>query len=62
MQKAYAAVPMQDFNEVWTDEKLYAKYGFTDEEITYIESSIRNEFSLHEFELRMKNAYRIENS
>lgn len=41
MQKAYAAVPMQDFNEVWTDEKLYAKYGFTDEEITYIESSIR---------------------
>ena len=37
----YDLVPMQDFNEVWNDEKLYAKYGFTDEEITYIELSIR---------------------
>ena len=25
-----------------TDEELYAKYGFTDEEITFIESLIRS--------------------
>ena len=37
----YDLVPMQDFSEAWTDEKLYAKYGFTDEEIAYIESSIK---------------------
>ena len=37
----YSLVPMQDFNESWTDEKLYAKYGLTDEEINFIESMIR---------------------
>ena len=42
MQKAYATVPTQDFREVWTDEKLYKKYGFTVDEIAYIESYIRN--------------------
>lgn len=39
--KAYAFVPIQDFSEPWTDEKLYAKYGLTDEEIAFIESMIR---------------------
>ncbi len=39
--KAYSFVPMQDFNEVWTDEKLYKKYGLTDDEIAFIESMIR---------------------
>jgi len=34
-------VPAQDFSEPWTDEKLYAKYGLTDEEINFIESMIR---------------------
>ncbi len=34
-------VPMQDFNESWTDEKLYAKYGLTQEEIDFIESIVR---------------------
>lgn len=34
-------VPHLDFNEPWTDEKLYAKYGLTDEEIAFIESMIR---------------------
>ena len=34
-------VPIQDFTEEWTDEKLYAKYGLTEEEITFIESMIR---------------------
>ena len=37
----YQFVPMQDFNEEWTDEKLYKKYGLTDEEIAFIESMIR---------------------
>lgn len=39
--KAYSFVPMQDFTETWTDEKLYKKYGLTEEEITFIESMIR---------------------
>ncbi len=37
----FSFVPMQDFYESWTDEKLYAKYGLTDEEISFIESMIR---------------------
>jgi site-specific DNA-methyltransferase (adenine-specific) len=39
--KAYSFVPIQDFSESWTDEKLYAKYGLTQEEIAFIESMIR---------------------
>jgi site-specific DNA-methyltransferase (adenine-specific) len=34
-------VPVQDFSKPWTDEKLYAKYGLTNEEIAFIESMIR---------------------
>ncbi|MCC7222357.1 MAG: Eco57I restriction-modification methylase domain-containing protein [Chitinophagales bacterium] len=34
-------VPVQDFSEPWTDEKLYKKYGLTEEEIAFIESMIR---------------------
>jgi len=41
MQKVYSFVPMQDFSEDWTDEKLYAKYGLTSDEIAFIESMIR---------------------
>jgi site-specific DNA-methyltransferase (adenine-specific) len=41
MKKAYSFVPIQDFNEPWTDEKLYKKYGLTQEEIDFIESMIR---------------------
>ena len=37
----FAFVPIQDFTEPWTDEKLYAKYGLTEEEIAFIESMIR---------------------
>lgn len=37
----YRLVPLQDFNEEWTDEKLYKKYGLTQEEIDFIESMIR---------------------
>lgn len=37
----YHFVPMQDFNEEWTDEKLYAKYGLDESEIAFIESMIK---------------------
>jgi site-specific DNA-methyltransferase (adenine-specific) len=37
----FSFVPMQDYNEYWTDEKLYAKYGLTADEIAFIESMIR---------------------
>jgi len=34
-------VPMLDMTRRWTDEELYARYGLSDEEIAYIESSIK---------------------
>lgn len=37
----YIFVPIQDFNEPWTDEKLYAKYGITLEEQEFIDSLIK---------------------
>jgi site-specific DNA-methyltransferase (adenine-specific) len=41
MKKVYQFVPMQNFNEKWTDEKLFKKYNLTTEEINFIESMIR---------------------
>jgi len=38
---AYAFVPILDMGEAWTDEKLYEKYGLTNDEIAFIESKIR---------------------
>ncbi|AXI99338.1 site-specific DNA-methyltransferase (adenine-specific) [Cyclonatronum proteinivorum] len=38
---AYEFVPLQNFDESWTDEKLYKKYGLTKDEIAFIESMIR---------------------
>lgn len=40
-RKVYSFVPMQDFSEKWTDEKLYKKYKLTKEETEFIESMIR---------------------
>ena len=37
----YQFVPLQDFNECWSDEKLYIKYGLSKDEIAFIESMIR---------------------
>lgn len=39
--RVYKYVPTQDFTEEWTDEKLYKKYGITEDEIAFIESMIR---------------------
>jgi site-specific DNA-methyltransferase (adenine-specific) len=41
MRGVYSFVPIQDFSEEWTDEKLYAKYNLTEEEVAFIESMIR---------------------
>jgi len=40
-RSAYSFVPLQSFAKAWTDKELYAKYGFTDEEIAYVEKLIR---------------------
>jgi Eco57I restriction-modification methylase len=40
-RKVYELVPMQDFAEEWTDEKLYQKYGLTKADIAFVESMIR---------------------
>jgi len=40
-KKVYTYVPLQDFNQGWTDEKLYKKYGLTKNEIEFIESMVR---------------------
>ena len=39
--RVYTYVPKQDFSKPWTDEELYAKYGLTDDEIAFIESTIK---------------------
>ncbi|MEI7833244.1 MAG: Eco57I restriction-modification methylase domain-containing protein, partial [bacterium] len=40
-RQVYEFVPIQDFSESWTDEKLYNKYGLTKDEIAFIESMVR---------------------
>lgn len=37
----YQFVPIQDFTHKWTDEMLYKKYSFSDDEISLIENTIR---------------------
>lgn len=39
-QSVYSLIPMQNFEENWTDEKLYKKYCLTNDEINYIEMSV----------------------
>ena len=41
LQSTYAWVPMQTWDRTWTDEDLFAKYGITQKEQTYIESQVR---------------------
>ena len=40
-RSVYEFVPQQDFSKLWTDEKLYSKYGLNEEEIAFIESMIK---------------------
>jgi site-specific DNA-methyltransferase (adenine-specific) len=37
----YSLIPILDMNTIWTDEKLYKKYGLTEEEIAFIDFLIR---------------------
>lgn len=40
-RKVYTFVPKQNFSKPWTDDKLYAKYSLSDEEIAFVEWMIR---------------------
>ena len=40
-KRTFVLVPIQDFSQSWTDEMLYKKYGLTEDEIAFIESTIR---------------------
>ncbi len=42
MKKAYQFVPIQNFSKPWTDEELYEKYDLNQEEIDFIESSVKD--------------------
>ena len=37
----YAWAPQQPWDQIWTDQKLYEKYGLSESEIEYVESVIR---------------------
>jgi site-specific DNA-methyltransferase (adenine-specific) len=39
-RSTYTWVPQQEWNQVWTDEKLYAKYGLDEKEIAFIEEKV----------------------
>lgn len=41
MKGVYRWVPQQTWNQEWTDEVLYKKYGITNTEIAFINSMIR---------------------
>ncbi len=40
-RRVYTFVPTQEWNRIWTDEALYAKYGISDSEIAFIEKVVR---------------------
>ncbi len=40
-RKVYRFVPIQTWDRIWTDEELYAKYGISADEISFIESIVR---------------------
>ena len=40
-RKVYTLVPTQEWNQVWTDEDLYAKYSISEDEIAFIEKLVR---------------------
>ena len=39
-RESFKLIPIQNFNEEWTDEKLYKKYNLTEKEIKFIEENI----------------------
>lgn len=41
-RECFRFVPCEDFNETWTDDKLYKKYELTNDEIAFIDRTIRS--------------------
>lgn len=41
-KKVYSFVPVQSLDEEWTDEKLYKKYGITEDEIEFINTLVKD--------------------
>ena len=41
-RECFRFVPTEDFTQSWDDQKLYAKYGLSEEEISLIETTIRS--------------------
>lgn len=40
-RKVYSFVPMQEFDQPWSDERLYKKYKLTEDEIAFVEKIVR---------------------
>ena len=40
-RSVYTLIPQQNFSESWSDDKLYKKYGLSNDEIAFIESMIQ---------------------
>jgi len=40
-KKSFELIPLQDFSKEWAEEELYKKYGFTQNEIDYVNSVIK---------------------
>ena len=40
-RERFVYVPLVNMEELWTDKKLYKRYGLTKDEIIFIESMIR---------------------
>jgi len=38
--KVYRLIPIQAWDRIWTDDELYKKYGFTEDEIRHIENTV----------------------
>lgn len=40
-RNGYSFVPMHDFNELWDDERLNAYYGISEDEVAYIDKTVK---------------------
>ena len=41
-RKVYDLVPIQDFSEPWSDERMYDRYKLNKKEIAFVESMVRS--------------------
>ena len=40
-RSTYTWIPMQKWDQTWTDKKLYKKYGITEDEVVFIENMVK---------------------